>query len=404
MAVPLSRKQISELFRPLGPKYITTLAFPTPTVGANSGGTASVIQAVDLTLPIRGFRFIVKGRVAVATANYTSVNPESLLNLISSIQITGTNRRQGGNVTPINMDLATLFAIGQITQNKSGYLQVNGVQASRPGVPYVISGQQNNGATIVPLTTAGSPYDFIISVDVPMAPFGLSGDKGPMEMGFIMRQEEWKDSVTFKFVTPAVVDNAANPLGLSAATTVTAITAFGSGSGSPTIDIYSLPVSMGSVRGGVTPGVISRTTQPINTALLTVTGNNVELLRLQKQMSPRIYIKAGVGTASPVFTSLSDTLVGAVGFQIGTDRNVRDVLDWFAHRSEAIEHYDLLAIQGYNVLDFIQAGNPDSAYPGDQVGDGAVPRVVANVVGVANGQALVVQEQILQKPEGALFS
>lgn len=404
MAAPLTRKQVSELFRPLGPKYITTIAFPTPTVGANSGGTVSVVQSVDLTLPIRGFRIIIKGRIAVATANYTTVNPESLLNLLNTIQITGTNRRQGGNVTPVNMDLATLFAISQLTQAKAGYIQINGVQAYRPGVPYVVSGSPNNGTSLLPLTTAGSPYDFIIQVDIPMAPFGLSGDKGPLEMGFIMRQEEWKDSVTFKFVTPAVVDNAANPLGTSAATTVTAITAFGSGSGTPTVDIYALPVAMGSTRGAVVPGVISRTTQPVNPALLAVTSPNVEILRLQKQFSPRIYIKAGIATALPVFTALSDTLYGAVGFQIGTDRNVRDVLDWFAHRAEHIEHYDIMGVQGYNILDFMQSGNPDSSYPGDTTGDGAVPRVVANTIGAANGASLIMQEQILQKPEGALFS
>ena len=63
-----------------------------------------------MTLPVRGFRLIFKGRIGVATANYTSVNPENILNLISIIQITGTNRRQNGNVTPWFIDLATLFA------------------------------------------------------------------------------------------------------------------------------------------------------------------------------------------------------------------------------------------------------------------------------------------------------
>jgi len=407
MAATLTRKQISEIARPNGPKYITTINMNTPTVGAGSGGQQSVIQAVDLTLPIRGFRLIFKGRIGVATANYTSVNPESILNLINTIQITGTNRRQGGNVTPFFGDLATLYAIANFHQMKSGYVQVNGVQAYRPGVPMGISSTPSNVNPLVPLTTAGSPYDFIVQVDIPFAPFGQSGPNvagGVMESGFIARQEEWKDSFTFKFVFPTVLDNAANPLGLSAATTVTAITAFGSGSGTPSIDIYSLPYSMGSTRNHVVPGVLSRTTQPINVALLTANGVGVELLRLQKQMTPRIYIRVGVGTAFPVFTSLSDTILTALGLQIGTDRNVRDVLDWFAHRAEQIEHYDLPGIQGVMSFDFVQSGNNDSSYPGDAVGDGAVPRVVANVTGTANGQALIVQEQILQKAEGPLYS
>lgn len=407
MAQGLNRKQISELFRPTGPKYVTTINMNSPTVGASSGGTQSVIQAIDLTLPIRGFRFIIKGRIAVATANYTAVNPESLLNLINTIQITGTNRRQGGNVTPFFGDLATLYALGNLNQNKSGLIQVNGTQAYRPGIPSGISSTPGNVNPLVPLTTAGSPYDFIVQVDIPLAPFGMSGpavSNGVMEAGFLARQEEWKDSVTFKFIFPSVVDNSANPLGTSAATTVTAITAFGSGSGTPSIDIYILPVIMGSTKSLLVPGVLSRSTQPINTSLLTATGNNVELLRMQKQMTPRIYLKVGVGTSYPVFTSLSDSIVTAFGHQIGTDRNVRDVLDWFAHRAEHVEHYDVMGVQGYNLLDFINSGNVDSSYPGDTVGDGAVMRLVGNITGTANGQGLVVQEQILQKPEGPLFS
>lgn len=403
MAVGLSRKQLAELFRPTGPKYITTVNFPT-TVGASSGGTFSVIQAVDLTLPIRGFRFVIKGRVAVATANYTTVNPESLLNLITAILISGINRRQGGNATIYQGDLATLFALAQIVQTKAGYIQVNGVQAYRPGVPVGISSTPNNANPLVPLTTAGSPYDFVIVLDYPFAPFGLSGALGALELGFIMRQEEWKDSVTFKFTTPTVLDNSANPLGTSAPTTVTAITAFGAGTGTPSIDIYSLPVILGSTRGLVVPGILSRNVQPINPALFSATTPNVELLRFQKQMTPRIFIRAGVGTVNPIFTSFSDTLLSAIGTQVGTDRNVRDTLDIFAHRSEAIEHYDVMAIQGHHLFDFMQTGNPDAGYPGDQTGDGAVLRLVANVTSTANGQVNALQEQIIQKPEGPLFS
>lgn len=403
MAVGLSRKQLSELFRPTGPKYITTVNFPV-TVGASSGGTFSVIQAVDLTLPLRGFRFIIKGRVAVATANYTTVNPESILNLLTGMLISGINRRQGGNATIYQGDLATLYALGQIVQSKAGYIQVNGVQAYRPGVPVGISSTPNNVNPLLPLTTAGSPYDFVIVVDYPFAPFGLSGNLGALELGYIMRQEEWKDSVTFKFTTPTVLDNAANPLGTSAATTVTAITAFGSGAGTPSIDIYSLPVILGSTRGLVVPGILSRNVQPVNTSLFSATTPNVELLRFQKQMTPRIFVRAGVGTVNPIFTSFSDAILASIGIQVGTDRNVRDTLDIFAHRSEAVEHYDVMAVQGHHIFDFMQTGNPDAGYPGDQTGDGAVLRMVANTANTANGQVNILQEQIIQKPEGPLFS
>jgi hypothetical protein len=404
MAVALSRSQLASLYRPLGPKYVTTASFPTPTTGAGSGGTATVTQQVDLTLPIRGFRLIIKGRIAVATANYTTVNPENILNLISTIQITGTNRRQNGNVTPWFIDLATLWSASQLIATQGPSIQINGSQAQRPSVPFGFFSQA--GANLIPLTTAGSPYDFIISVDLPSAPFNLSGLTGPLELGFLVRQQEWKDSITFKFVTPSVLDNANNPLGLSAATTATTITAFGSGSGVPTIDIYSLPVIMGSTQNTVIPGVIVRSIQPINPTIIQTTANNAELLRLQKQLTSRIFVKIGTANAAgagfPVFATLSDTAVTAFGFQIGTDRNVRDLLDWMAHRQEIVDHYNAQGIQGYNLNDFIQSGNPDSSYPGDQLGDGAVMRIIANITGLANGQGLILQEQILQAPAGLL--
>lgn len=399
-AVALSRSQAASLYRPTSNKYITTISMPTPTTGAGSGGTVTITQQVDLTLPIRGFRLIFKGRIAVATASYSSVTPENILNLISTIQVTGTNRRQNGNVTPWYIDLATLFGASMLLTTQGPSIQINGAQAVRPSVPFGFYSQA--GANLIPLTTGGSPYDFIVSVDLPSAPFGLSGITGPLELGFLIRQQEWKDSITFKFIFPPVIDAAANPLGTSAGSTVTTITAFGSGSGVPTVDIYSLPVIMGSLQNTIVPGVLVRSIQPINTSLLSVTANNVEILRLQKQLTPRIFVKVGQGTAYPVFTSLLDTEITSLGFQIGTDRNVRDVLDWYAERQELVCHYDSQGIQGYNCEDFIQSANPDSSYPGDQLGDGAVMRLVANITGQSNGQGLVLQEQVLQAPAGVL--
>ena len=176
-AVP-SRATLANLNRPSGPKYITTISSPAPGIG---GGSASVVQAVDLSVPLRGFRFVYKGRVGVAGANYTSVNAENILNLISQIKIDGMNARLGSNVTLSILDLATLYAISNLTQNRAGRISVNGVIAQRPGIPYGILGP--TGATLVPLTTAGSPYDFIIVVDLPFAPFGLSGKMAQSKPG-----------------------------------------------------------------------------------------------------------------------------------------------------------------------------------------------------------------------------
>lgn len=399
----LSRKNVSELYRPLGPKLITNIAATPNTV-------ISVVQAVDLTLPIRGFRFVYKARIAVATANYTSVTPESVLNLISNIQVTGVNRRQGGNVTPIFGDLASLFGFAMMQKNQHGFVQIGnaisgnagGVLATRPGIPYKIAAAPNGTLLFNGLFGTETPYDVIISVDIPLGPFIGSSSNHGFSAAFLMRQEEWKDSITMKFTFPAVTDNAANPLGTSAATTVTTFTAFGSGAGTPTLDIYSLPVIMGSTKDLVVPGVLNRSVLPVTTPMQT-TANNVEILRMQKNASSRIYIKTGTSTTLPVFLTLSDVILTAFGAQVGSDRNVRDVLDWQAHRAEWVNHYHIPPIQGYNGMDFLQTDNPDASYPADALGDGAIFRIVGNVTGAANQVAHILQEQVLQMPQGALF-
>lgn len=379
-----ARKAVADIYRPGGPKFITTVNGLTG--AAPTGFTKSVVQDVDLTLPLYGFRLVISGRVAVGTANYSSVNPESLLNLISEIVISGTNTRLNGNVTLLDMDLASLVGFQFLTQRRAPSIIVNSSLLARPGIPY---------SNIAALTTAGSPYDFRIVVDIPFAPFGTPGGVAP---GFLVRQSEWKQSVKFTFKFPTITDNAANALGTSAATTVTTISSIGSGSGAMTVDIYALPLRMGSRKDAVVPGVLSRTTSPIDTILQT-TKTGVQLLRLEKQATSRVYLKIGVGTASPIFTSLSDAILTAYGLQVGTSVNVRDKADIWAKRMEEVNHYGVDPVQGYFLEDFIQSGNPDSSYAADSVlGDGQTFALVGDVTGTANAAGLILQEQIVAEP------
>jgi hypothetical protein len=69
-----------------------------------------------------------------------------------------------------------------------------------------------------------------------------------------------------------------------------------------------------------------------------------------------------------------------------------------------LNQYRRPPIQGYNVFDFIQSGSPDSAYPGDRVGDGTTMQLKATVAGLANAYGLVFQEELLLTAEGSLYS
>jgi hypothetical protein len=400
MPVTGQRKALSHLYRPQGPKIISTLA-------GTPGGIPTLIQSVDLTVPIRGFRLVSKGRLVVGTAAFTSVNPEHFLNLLANILIQGISKRQGGNVIMWNIGLSELFAISHMTDVRGGMFTINNqtggeTLAFAPSTPLVYYGFQNVSGTATLATTftgATGTYDYKITVDLPAYPI----DAPPgVRSGYVLRQDEFKDSIQFKF-TFAPADTNATPQGLGTpgATTTLTFSSYGSGSGNPTLDVYALPIVLGDLRNSILPGVIQRSIQPV-ASLVQSTANNIELLRMQKQATPRVYMKTGVIGGTGFYTSVSDAIVTAAGIQLGTDRNVRDVLDIFAHKHDQVEHYGTPPIQGYTVLDFMQSGNSDSAYPGDELGDGTTYRVVGNVTGAANQQALFYQEQILYKPEGQL--
>jgi len=224
--------------------------------------------------------------------------------------------------------------------------------------------------------------------------------------GFLVRNEEWKDSLQILMTFGAQAGGGATGvLGVSGGATTVTFTAYGSGAGSPTIDLYSLPMQMGlDLKDQVVPGVLSRVSSPIQQALLTAAGQNVALLNMQKQPTPRVILKIGTGTVSPSFATLSDVNVTTLGVLLGGNRNVRNKLDIFTHKLQQHDVYDRDAIQGYILQDFIDSGNPDSSFPGQDIGDGATFQLIGDVTGVANAQGLVIQEQLLHQPTGPLYN
>jgi hypothetical protein len=244
-------------------------------------------------------------------------------------------------------------------------------------------------------------YDYRVVIDLPFFPFESNLGHRP---GFYVRQQEWKDSLQMQLTFPAVPDAAQNPLGVSAATTVTTFTAFGSASGNPTIDVYALPAIMGlDLAPSVLPGFCTRVQQPISTPLQSA-GNNIQLLQLQKQATSRIFVMSGVSTQAPGFSSVNDTNITALGVTLGGNRYVRNLVDIQAHKQDMVRAYKRDPIQGLIAMEFMQSGLSRSAYPGDQIGDGSTFQLIANTAGLANGYGIVVQEQLLYQPEGAFYT
>lgn len=405
-----NRQHRGDLFRPVQAKPVQT------GIAWSSGGSFNLAQAIDLSLPIRGLRMKFSGRLVIGTAAFTTVNPEGFLNLISSVLIQGTNARQKGNVTLYNVDLATqwtsthMFALkghGLFTIATGGA----GTDASvpSPDTPFPAAG------TAVPNHSAGfingatGTYDWRITCDFPFHPFESNslGRQPEVVPAFLVRNEEWKDSLSIQMTYGAQAGaGGVGALGTSAGTTTVTFTAYNSGAGTPSVDWYSLPIVMGmNLKDMVLPGIISRVTQPVLASTLTAAGTNVVLMNLQKQPTTRVIVKTGtLVTAAPAFTALSDLILTTIGLLLGGNRNVRNKIDTFIHKHQIADFYDREPIQGYLLLDFMESGNPDSAFPGQDVGDGATLQVIADVPGTANAYGLVVQEQVLHIPTGALYA
>jgi hypothetical protein len=362
-------------------------------------------------------RFVIKGRIVVGTAAFTSVNPEGLLNLLSSIIIQGTNARQQGNLSLWNIDLATAWMIQRILGPKgAAYMFITPpgggalTAVSDPTTPFPSGAVGSNpyfqGST--------GTYDFIIGIDFPFHPHqSNSYGREPLTIPqYLVRNEEWKDSLQILITGGTQAGNSTGVLGVAAATTTVTYTAFGTGAGTPTIDVYSLPVLMGlNLKDQVLPGVISRVASTVTTPVQAA-GSNVSLTNLQKQPTPRVFFKMGTGTVAPAFATLIDAVPNGpqgtgpntLGVLLGGNRNVRNKVDIMAHKMQFPDIYLREPVQGYSIMDFMEQGNPDAAYPGQDIGDGATFQLVADVTGTtANGLALIVQEQILHQPSGALM-
>lgn len=397
----LNRRQLSQIYRPIGPKAVQVGISPAGASAASLGGTVQLTQTFDLSLPIRGLRFTVKGRLVVGTAAFTTPYPEGLLGILSNITFQGTNARQKGNVNLYNIDSATAWVIQHHFDFRTGQFDISTAsgaitEQAIPDTP-MPAGYNPTGAA--------NTYDFRIVLDLPFYPFCAPQGVRPQ---FLVRNEEWKDSLqlTVLFATQAG-GGATGFLGVSAATSTVTWSSYGSGSGLPTIDVYSLPIIMGlDIKDQVVPGFITRIAQPVNTVLQTA-GSQIVLLNLQKQPTTRVFFKSGTSTVpngNPAFATLSDVNTTSLGILLGGNRNVRNLVDLFVHKQELVELYPHGPISGYNAFDFIGSGNPDSSYPGDQIGDGTTYQLVANVAGVASGYGIVIQEQALYGAEGALYS
>lgn len=395
MGVALTRQDVGKLYRP---RQYKPLSLNNPITFGASGFTGATFTLgtgkVDLSVPIINFKFVWKFRITVGTAAFTTITPEAILNLCAqNMQIFGTHTINGP-VGPFNMDLTSWAGFSNLMgrRNVLVYISKAGGPLTldpEPSTPFGTSGFDGSVAT----------FDCIVDAYVPLYPHeGSMGQRA----SFAYRSEEWKDSLNVVVVPGGQAGNASGSLGAAAATTTVAFAAFGGG-GSPTLDIYVQPSYLGSLAPTVVPGLLSRTVTPLST-LVQTTGNDIQLVNFQKRKTGRVFLKTGVQSTSPVFTTLSDGVVTKLGLIIGADKVVKDKIDVFAIKGDMAQQYNTHPIQGYTLLDFLQSGLFDSGYDADQIQEGTTYQLVGDVVGAANQGAIIMQEQIIRTPGGELHN
>jgi hypothetical protein len=359
----------------------------------SDGADFVLTKSVDLGLPVRGLRVVCRGRLKIGTANMTSVNPEGLLNMLAGIKVEGVNSRANSQITLWDLDLASIYGIQHLFAHRAGYFVINGTHVSIPGTPFPAY-----------QAVTDTDYDFEIGVDLPFHPFACPDQFKP---GYLVREDEWSDTVgvSLKFGSQAGAGGIGF-LGTAAGGTTVALKAFGADTGNATVDVYSLPVQMGSLRDSVLPGIVSRVARPINT-VLQAAGSGVSLMQLQKTRTSRIFLKTGTSVAPPAFATLNDTNVTALALMKGTTNAVKPMASVAAYKVDQAADYQREAIQGYLCVDFLQGGNPDSSLAAQSqkvVGAGSTLDLIANVAGLANGYGLVIQEQITHLHSGRLYT
>lgn len=395
--MPLTRKQIANIYRPQSGKIIAQglgITPSTPNVQIVAG------NQIDLSVPLVGFRIVLKLRDVIGTANMTSANPLGYLNLLKRVYIFGRNSRAGGNMTLWDLDLPAICLFQSVFNPKPfSYNGVTSAGAASAGTE-LAGGQPGTPVTGFLNGTTGT-YDIRITVDLPAFPFEAAP---ATRVGYVLRSQEWADTLQMRFEVAGITNGATHALGTDAGTTTHTFTSYGSGAGSPTLDVYGLPSIMGvDLDANHLPGVLSRISLPITNVLQSAGGVNTRLVTLEKQHTTRVVAIVGTSTVAPNFATLSDTNLTTLGMVIGANRVVRENDDIFQHKQEVFRHWLAQPIQGVTPFDFIGGTNPDSHYDAGDAGEGTTLELRGTVAGVANAYGTIIQEIERFSPSGALY-
>jgi hypothetical protein len=378
-------RQLAEILgRNQGPELFFQQPFATLT-------SPVIPKVINLNRPLERIHIVWRGRVQIATANFTTIASEAPQTIIQRIRLTGLHRRYGA-LAPIDISGATAFAYTRLfrLRTSSLYITTGGITTRQadPSVPF-----QQVGTTFGNIGT----YDLEVHYDIPLIPILNVGSESEIStVPFLFQQADWQDTLQLQlffgdatsFGTPG--------------TAVTTFSAFGSGSGSPLVSIFSNYEILGPLANSVSPAVVVRNEQTITT--VTSVANNVRLLLMQKQKTGNILIKSGTlltGSSAgvSVFGALQDTMLDLT--QVVVDNKpVRNNFNNFAQKEYAGYVFGTALPQGYLNFPFQDSMSPYTYFRGDLLAGGSTFEVDSNILTAnANNAVGIIQEQVIGDPQ-----
>lgn len=354
-----------------------------------AGQQTNINRNMSLQRPLEEILLRFKGRVVIGTANYTAVAAEAPQSILNRIRIFGTWRN--GQQVPLDISGATLFAAGRMYDPFGNSLFIGNAPPTRQADPSIPFGQVG--------TTFGNTgtYDLDIFYRIPMAPFLPHAARAAASYPFWWLPEDWNDSLQ---IVINFGDNTS--FGTPAGGTTVAFTAFGSGAGSPTVDVILVYAQLSKVRGSYHSAIVMRNEQQIVGGVVGAAGNNIQLIPLSKQKITNITVKTGqvlTGTsgAAFVYASLTDTLLDQT--QVIADKTtIRNTYSNQSSKEEQARRWSSIQPQGYLNFSFIDGANPRACFRADNpavVGPGATFALFTSVVTPgANPACSIIQEQI----------
>lgn len=192
-------------------------------------------------------------------------------------------------------------------------------------------------------------------------------------------------------------------------TTASTFSAFGSGAGSPSIDVYGIFAQAGpQAFKGYVPGRVF-TTFNENTVNLVNTATQQILFNLPTGFHLRsVLLKTGVKSAAVTsgnnaYNTLSDTILSNLKFQRGFNKNHRIYKTFDMIKEDGAMAYALSPDTGFALMDYAQHGTLKESMDATQLVSGATGDVAFNIVsdiaGAANQAALALFEELRYEPQ-----